>query len=53
MKNVDIKFSVHDTLLEYLSSGTLKIVWLEVEIILKCLVAIKHNDLSKRLQNNI
>jgi hypothetical protein len=36
-KNVDIKFSVHDTFLEYPSSGTLKAKILENQIILKSL----------------
>jgi hypothetical protein len=35
-KNVDIKFSAHDTFLEKPSSGTLKIERLESGIIKKC-----------------
>ena len=31
-KNVDIKYSAHDTFLEYHSSGTLKIERLEIQI---------------------
>jgi hypothetical protein len=51
--NVDIKFSMRIMLLEYPSSGTLKIERLEVEIILKCLATIKPNEIIKRLPNNI
>jgi hypothetical protein len=37
-KNVDIKFSVHDTFLEYPSSGTLKAKILENQIILNSFI---------------
>jgi hypothetical protein len=33
MYNVDIKFSAYDAFLEQASSGTLKIEWLESQII--------------------
>ena len=40
-KNVDIKLSVHNTILEQPSSGTLKVKRLESQIILKALRASK------------
>jgi hypothetical protein len=43
-KNVGIKFSAHDTFLDYPSSGTLKVERLENQIISKVLEASKPKD---------
>jgi hypothetical protein len=45
-KNVDIKLSVHNTILEQPSSGTLKVERLESQIILKALRASKPKGLK-------
>ena len=45
-KNVDIKLSVHNTILEHPSSGTLKVERLESQIILKALRASKPKGLK-------
>ena len=46
-KNIDIKFNVHDTFLESLLSGTLKVERLENQIILIFLGAIKPKGLNR------
>jgi len=46
-KNIDIKFSVHDTFLESPSSGMLKVERLKNQIILKSLRAIKPKGLNE------